>query len=74
MGQADTALPFAQEAVAIYQQAARQNPGRFRPFLAASLENLARSLTLLDRTAEAAAARTQAAGLRPPPVAPVNTQ
>lgn len=64
LGQADTALPFAQEAAAIYQEAARQNPGRFRPFLAASLENLARSLTLLDRTAEAEAARAQAAALR----------
>jgi hypothetical protein len=64
LGQPAEALPHAVEAVAIYREAAQLNPGRFNLHLAAALDTLARILSMLDRTAEAAAVRAEATVLR----------
>jgi hypothetical protein len=58
------ALSHAEQAVAIYREAARPNPGRFNFHPAVALEILARALAMLDRAADATAARAEATVLR----------
>jgi hypothetical protein len=57
------ALPPVQQAVTIRRGLAAANPDRYRPGLARSLTTLAGVLARLDRTAEAAAARSESAEL-----------
>ena len=63
LGRPADALPVTQEAVAIRRELAAASPDRYRPDLARSLTNLAEALMALDRTADANAARDEAAKL-----------
>ncbi len=54
------ALAAVEEAAGIYRQLAQARPDAFLPYLAAALNNLASTLSSLNRPAEASAIREEA--------------
>ena len=64
LGRREEALAPVEEATGIYRQLADARPDTYLPHLAASLDNLADTLSSLNRAAEAAAIREQADAAR----------
>ena len=64
LGRPADALPFSEEAVAIYRDLAAASPDRYRPDLAAMLANLSVTLMDLGRPADAVTAAREAAAIQ----------
>jgi tetratricopeptide (TPR) repeat protein len=64
LGRREEALAAIEQATGIYRRLAEASPDTFAPSFAASLNNLAETLSSLNRDAEASAIREEADGAR----------
>jgi hypothetical protein len=64
LGRQEEALAAVEEGTGIYRRLAEAHPDTYLPHLAASLDNLADTLSWLNRDAEASAIREQANAAR----------